>query len=387
MPYSSPHPPYFGPNFGSPNPTGNNGAGGGGAGAITCSYTTEKTVCSEEQTSCGGSFSIDEVGTPSDTNNLNYGAGSISSNGNITVTSSAYCAGYPAFMVVTATCSDGSTIMLDSFVSSGFDENGNCTASEYSRSFFNVCCPAPEEKCSVEEETVEWSIDMEAFTPSILVALRNQQAQTGARVANEILKDGISEAAKVMFDQVGKRMGFSQGTDTHTIIKSIIEKGTFSKSGGQWGFDFPSEALDGNRNSITKWIGDSLKKVLKAGKEGWQKNGGSSRGIILPGLWNFFIVPLDSDAGQEMINPHRGDIPWNKVQCAMNSNPGSGPTCGTAVGAGAPTFSASIASISALPAITSSVGGSEVQNNLLLHVNNGFPVKQGSVTFKVPKTS
>jgi hypothetical protein len=79
--------------------------------------------------------------------------------------------------------------------------------------------------------------------------------------------------------------------------------------------------------------------------------------------------------------------PWG-IKCAMNSNPGNGgATCGTAVGAGAPGFSASIASVSALPAITSSLGGSEIQNNYLLHVNNGFPVKQGRVTFKVPKTS
>ena len=132
----------------------------------TCEPVTE-TVCTKETQDCSGTWQINEVGTGGGTYGLNYGSGPIASDGSFTVDSTAYCAGYPAFMVVSATCGDGTTIILDSFISSGFDDEGNCVAADYYKSFVSVCCPAAEEVC----EEITYTPDPNYVTAGIISSL------------------------------------------------------------------------------------------------------------------------------------------------------------------------------------------------------------------------
>jgi hypothetical protein len=165
MPYSFPGIPFDGPIIDGPN------AGENPTPVVSGRCTTTITVqdCTQSTSNnCGGSFSINEVGSSGGTSGLNYGSGSISPDGNFTVNSTAYCPGYFAFMVVSATCADGTIRILDSFVSAGVDEAGRCPASDYSRSFAGVCCPAPQTNCTSRDLNIDIPITLAAGGPLLI---------------------------------------------------------------------------------------------------------------------------------------------------------------------------------------------------------------------------
>lgn len=389
MPISSPLPPFFGPKFPSPNspPSNPNGSPAGTAN-ISCSYTTETMVCSETSPPCGGTWSINEVGTGGGTGGTNYGGGTIPSDGNFTVDSTAYCAGYPAFMVVSATCGDGSTVILDSFVSSGTDDEGNCTASNYSRSFVGVCCPPPEEKCVTTEVPGSWSesivLTLQCAIPlSAIRAFNLNPDIQAARMAAQFIKQWQDTGLlPVLAAQMAKDVGMSTNAPATQIAAEWFKKVSIlaDKATGQCSARLPG--FGGGNNAYNKSIADIIKKVL--GDAGKPPTGGGGIGIGAPMMIIMPTMEMLQEMLQEKINQFQQNPLLRNVKCAMSTGPGAGPTVGTPVGVGAPPISTSIASVSALPTITNSMS-SIGQNNMLLHINNGFPIKRGHVTFRVAK--
>jgi len=392
MPISSPLPPFFGPKFPLPNsPPSNPGGSPAGTANISCSYTTETTVCSEISPPCGGTWSINEVGAGGGTNGLNYGGGTIPDDGNFTVDSTAYCAGYPAFMVVSATCSDGSTVILDSFVSSGTDDEGNCTASDYSRSFVGVCCPAPEEKCVKTEVPGSWAEEIQltlqcAIPLSVIRAFNLNPDVHAARMASQFLQAFKDPAIlSVLTAQMARDVGMSINAPASQIAAAWFKKVSIlaNKTTGRCSAIFPGHT--GGNTAYNKTIADIIKRVLGDAGKPPTGGGGGGIGVGLPTMIMMPTMEMLQEMLQEKINQFQQNPLFRNVKCAMNTTPGGGgPTVGTPVGPGAPSISTSIASVSALPTITNSMS-SIGQNNMLLHINNGFPIKRGRVTFRVPK--
>jgi hypothetical protein len=382
MPISSPHPPFFGPAF-PPKSSNDSDSGGTPAGfaTISCTYDIETEECATEQPDCGGSWSINEVGSATGTGGINYGGGSIPSNGNFTVSSSAYCAGYPAYMVVSATCSDGTTVVLDSFVSVGYDANGDCPASEYSRSFVGACCPPPEEKCITVTTPASWSTAIPLETQCSAAGAAALWAAQGntirAKITEQILKD-IPAVAELIAREQGLRP-----TDLSAVRRGVmqyLEQANVSSQGGRCSMRLPP-ADAGRGGSVQKAIGKSIQKVFKElGVKGIGGGGGFAPMlmIIVPTV-DMLFERLDQEINR--LNHNFGN-----VKCALNSptspNP-SAPTHGTPVGVGAPAINLPISAIASsannpLPSI--------IKNNLLLSMNHGYTTQNGQITFRRPKT-
>lgn len=223
MPYSFPGIPFDGPPLDNENITITTG---------NCRITTPVEECSESPVSnCGGTFSINEVGSYGSTYGLNYGYGNIPANGNITVDSSAYCPGYFAFMVVSATCSDGTTRILDSFISAGVDANGNCPASEYNRSFVGVCCPAPETRCVTRDVTINvpitaaisWEAAVRASqNPRFLDNLNNDLRNIARNFPQEVFNDLVNQLSRLP-ESIRNMFTVGTGPDGRPVIRPVTD--------------------------------------------------------------------------------------------------------------------------------------------------------------------
>ena len=101
------------------------------------------------------------------------------------------------------------------------------------------------------------------------------------------------------------------------------------------------------------------------------------------GLPVMIIMPT-LDMLHEKLNEQMNQFnSFDDVKCAMNVNPGGGGI-GTTVGPGNPGLSLPLNSV-----VKSSSSGSSLnqstKNNILLHINNGFPALNGRLSLKTPK--
>lgn len=364
-----------------------------------CTYQVPVEVCSSlPPNNCGGSVTITEGSS------LSYGSSNISPNGNVTINSSAYCAGYFAFMTVTATCADGSTRVLDSFVSSGLDENGDCPASEYSRSFFGVCCPKPEEKCVTTTQTITTNVTaaatiftlegrMEALDQGnldkISQRLRDALGKTGlpretfedlARQLNQqnygdMFKLGPNGIAPV--DTVGdwlknmqppKNIADLSPDDLKSFTRSFeIRRATFLNdlfktvsNLGENGYE-----LVKGKGDLWRFLpkspppGGLLRGVLKAG-------GGLIRGIIGVGGVGMGLIEVIIDP--KLMFPQIPGV--NNPDCAFNFNPPNGGGGeGDLLGDNGDSTPVAIAALASNSPVVPSI----VSNNLLIRANQGSP--------------
>ena len=430
--------PFF-PTFPPPDTTNTGNPSSGGFAHLFCSWTEEVEVCETGVAQCAGTWSA--------ASSTGGSSGGSLSNGfcDINVSFDLAC-NIPQAINVTANCSDGTTVVLDQYYWPGkpsnddeyfiemscvdqepdalaecqnyfdsigvnscleyytgstasvlgpmsvdaasalgdaVDNDGFCQAEMYSckngtynRTFTNVCETAPPVNCRMVEIPGSWS-DMIPLTASCGWAVLAGASEVDkniffAKVAQHLINNN---PGLVQIMRIPLKVGLSTSDPSAVMQFLKLMKTT---SGSKCLLQPPPNFSD---SSVLRAIGDVVAKYLKQMGKGAPKP--PTGGGINFGLPVMIIMPT-LDMLHEKLNEQMNQFnSFDDVKCAMNVNPGGGGI-GTTVGPGNPGLSLPLNSV-----VKSSSSGSSLnqstKNNILLHINNGFPALNGRLSLKTPK--
>jgi len=431
----------FFPTFPPPDTTNTGNPSSGGFAHLFCSWTEEVEVCETGVAQCAGTWSA--------ASSTGGSSGGSLSNGfcDINVSFDLAC-NIPQAINVTANCSDGTTVVLDQYywpgkpsnddeyfiemscvdqeadslaecqnqfdsigvnscleyytgstasvagpmsssaataLSDAVDNDGFCQAETYSckngtynKTFTNVCETAPPVNCRMVEIPGNWSetIPLLATCHWALIAdlTQAEKLKFFAHLASK-LTNNKAHMFLIKAHLKGIGMGFT--SDTNAVMQFLDMVNSTSRS---CSLQPPPGMLD---NAAWRAIRDVIEKNKHTIPGRGGPRGGGPGGGVNFGSPTMIIMPT-IDMLHEKLNEQMNKFnSFGDVKCAMNVNPGGGGI-GTTVGPGNPGVSLPLNSV-----VKSSSSGSSLnqstKNNILLHINNGFPALNGRLSLKTPK--
>lgn len=430
--------PFF-PTFPPPDMTNTGNPSSGGFAHLFCSWTEEVEVCETGVAQCAGTWSAASSAGGSSGGSLSNGFCDINVSFDLACDT-------PQAINVTANCSDGTTVVLDEYYWPGkptnsdeyfveitcidqeadslaecqnqfdsigvstcveyytgstasvagpmslsaasalgdaVDNDGFCTAgiiscenSTYNKTFTNVCETAPPVNCRMVDVPGSWS-DMIPLTASCGWAVLAGASEVDkniffAKIAQDLIKNS---PGLVQIIRIHLKVGLST-SDTSAVMQFL--KLMKTTSGSKCLLSPPPNFSD---SSVLRGIADAVAKHLNQMGKGAPKP--PTGGGVNFGLPVMIIMPT-IDMLHEKLNEQMNKFnSFGDVKCAMNVNPGGGGI-GTTVGPGNPGVSLPLNSV-----VKSSSSGSSLnqstKNNILLHMNNGFPSVDGRLSLKTPK--
>tara|TARA_B100000497_G_scaffold7870_1_gene8019 strand:+ start:1305 stop:2606 length:1302 start_codon:yes stop_codon:yes gene_type:complete len=419
--------PFF-PTFPPPDTTNTGNPSSGGLAHLFCSWTEEVEVCETGVAQCAGTWSAASSAGGSSGGSLSNGSCDINVSFDLACDT-------PQAINVTANCSDGTTVVLDEYYWPGkptnssegqyyvvcqcdtsecseegglgsdycdqfesgpyateaeaiaavpsYDGTCSCTATTtpcsdtaYNKTFTNVCETAPPVNCRMVEIPGSWS-DMIPLTASCGWTVLAGASEVDkniffAKVAQHLINNN---PGLVQIIRIHLKVGLS-ASDTSAVMQFL--KLMKTTSGSKCLLQPPPNFSD---SSVLRAISDAVAKHLNQMGKGAPKP--PTGGGINFGLPVMIIMPT-LDMLHEKLNEQMNQFnSFDDVKCAMNVNPGGGGI-GTTVGPGNPGLSLPLNSV-----VKSSSSGSSLnqstKNNILLHINNGFPALNGRLSLKTPK--